>query len=774
MRPLDPRLLRRAHAARRLLGADVAFGIATAILVLLQATLLARVIARSFEGASLDDVSTELVLLALLFAGRAVLAWAFELAGRRAATGVLSQLRLELVEKRLRHEPVALDGVESAEIATLATHGIGPLEAYFGRFLPQVVLALVVPVAVLAWVIAIDVTSALVMLVTLPLVPVFMVVIGRYTERKARARAQALALLATRFLDVVRGLPTLRAYNRSRAQADSLARAGDDYRRTTMQTLRVAFVSGAVLELAATLGIALVAVTDRRSAHRRGHRVRGRPDGPAPRSGAVSAAARRRRAVSRERGRHRGGRAPARADGDDGGGPRERTRRTATPTNGSIVRLQGVSYGYPARPGRVLDDVDLELLPGETVVLVGSSGSGKSTLGSIVLGLLEPSAGRVLRDGVESGAEGLAAWRHHVAWVPQRPTLFTGTVADNIRLGDPDADDEHVRDAARRAEASAFIGDLPDGYETVIGDGGRPLSAGEAQRIALARAFLRDARLVILDEPTANLDAVNAEAVTEAMSRLSEGRALLVIAHRPELARNADRIVRLEAGRLVDDRGRGGRLMWRTLAGIVRLARPPAGWLAASVLFGTLAVAFGIGLMTSAGYLIASAAERPAILSLTTVIVAVRFFGLARPVARYLERVVSHDLAFRVLARLRLRFYERIEPLAPAGLDAYRRGDLVSRMVGDVDTLQTLYLRGLGPPLVASLAGAAAVGVAAAILPAAAIVLAAGLLVEWRRRRGRLRPSRPRLRGQGVCSGEAVRRARGAPSWRAGARRVRA
>jgi ABC-type multidrug transport system fused ATPase/permease subunit len=203
----------------------------------------------------------------------------------------------------------------------------------------------------------------------------------------------------------------------------------------------------------------------------------------------------------------------------------------------------------------VLDDVDLELLPGETVVLVGSSGSGKSTLASIVLGLLEPSAGCVLRDGVEKEAETLTAWRQHVAWVPQRATLFTGTVADNIRLGDPDADDHHVRAAAGLAGAAAFVADLPDGYETVVGDGGRPLSAGEAQRIALARAFLRDARLVILDEPTANLDAANAEAVTDAMSRLSEGRTLLVIAHRPELAGNADRIVRLEAGRLVDDRG---------------------------------------------------------------------------------------------------------------------------------------------------------------------------------------------------------------------------
>ena len=450
---------------------------------------------------------------------------------------------------------MALDGVESAEIATLATHGIGPLEAYFGRFLPQVVLALVVPVAVLAWVIAIDVTSALVMLVTLPLVPVFMVVIGRYTERKARARAQALALLATRFLDVVRGLPTLRAYNRSRAQADSLAETGDDYRRTTMQTLRVAFVSGAVLELAATLGIALVAVTV-------GVRL---IDGDIGFEAGLTVLLLAPelylplRAVAAQY--------HASADGIAVGerlleltepidiAPPKSDGVPAMSANGSIVELQGVSYGYPARPGRVLHEIDLELLPGKTVVLVGSSGSGKSTLASIVLGLLEPSAGRVLRDGVESRAEGLAAWRHHVAWVPQRPTLFTGSVADNIRLGHPAADDEHVRDAARRAEAAAFIGDLPDGYETVVGDGGRSLSAGEAQRIALARAFLRDARLVILDEPTANLDAVNAEAVTDAMSRLSEGRALLVIAHRPELARNADRIIRLEAGRLVDDRG---------------------------------------------------------------------------------------------------------------------------------------------------------------------------------------------------------------------------
>ena len=244
-----------------------------------------------------------------------------------------------------------------------------------------------------------------------------------------------------------------------------------------------------------------------------------------------------------------------------------------------------------------------------------------------------------------------------------------------------------------------------------------------------------------------------------------------MIAHRPELARHADRILRLESGRLVDRSAAGG--VMRTLAGVVRLARPPAGWLASSIVLGALAVAFGIGLMTAAGYLIARAAERPAILSLTTVIVAVRFFGLARPVARYLERVVSHDLAFRVLARLRVRFYERIEPLAPGGLEAYRRGDLVSRMVGDVDALQTLYLRGLGPPLVAILAGAAAVGVAAAILPVAAVVLAAGLLVGGVPSRSSP-PFSAGPRGPGRLRRGAVRRARRAPSRRARARRVRA
>jgi ATP-binding cassette subfamily C protein CydD len=548
MRPLDPRLLRRARAARVLLAADVAIGIVTAVLVLLQATLLARIIARSFGGAPLDEVDGELVLLVGVFAARGVLAWGFEVVGRRGAIGVLSQLRLELVEHRLRRSPVAHDGTESAEIATVAVHGIAPLEAYFAKFLPQVILAVVVPVAVLVWIVPIDATSAVVMLLTLPLVPVFMVLLGRYTERRTRDRARALAELATRFLDVVRGLPTLRAYNRGEAQAESIGRASEEYRATTMRTLRVAFLSGAVLELAATLGIALVAVTV-------GVRL---VDGGIGYEAALTVLllAPELYVPLRALGAHY----HASADGvavagrllelTEGAETEAAFPLPTEPRDGALVRLDGVSYSYPARPGTVLEDVDLELRPAETVALIGPSGSGKSTLASIVLGLAEPTSGRVLRAGCDGGLE---SWRGDVAWIPQRATIFTGTVADNIRLGDPDAGEERVREAARLAGAHGFVEALPGGYDTVVGDGGRPLSMGEAQRVALARAFLRDARLVVLDEPTANLDPANAHAVTDAMERLSDGRAVLVIAHRPDLALQVDRVVCLEGGRIVDE-----------------------------------------------------------------------------------------------------------------------------------------------------------------------------------------------------------------------------
>jgi ATP-binding cassette, subfamily C, bacterial CydD len=543
--PLDHRLAHRARAVRGLLAADAALGAAAALLVLAQAVLLARVAARGFEGQGLAELTVPLLLLVAVAACRGAAVWGFEAVGRRAAASALSELRLGLVEGRLRHRPAALDGAESAEVATVAVGGVDALETTFARYLPQVVLAIVVPIAVLALVAAIDLVSAGIMLLTLPLVPVFMWLIGRYTERRTRERWQALRRLSTYFLDVVRGLPTLRAFNRSEAQAEQIASVSDRYRRTTMGTLRVAFLSGAVLELAATLGIALVAVTVG---------VRLVEGGLGLEAGLTVLVIAPELYLPL---RNLAAQYHASADGlavaerlldllEDSEGWPAGVGVPPSPRN-VPVRLEGVSFAYPGRPAPVLAGFDLELTPGQTVALTGPSGAGKSTVAALLLLLAEPTVGRVAAGGVDLAGCDPAAWRRQVAWVPQRPTLFRGSVADNIRLGDAAASDADVHAAAALAGAQDFVVDLPEGYETVVGDGGRPLSAGQARRLALARAFLRDAPLVVLDEPTADLDPVSAAVVGEAVERLLAGRTVLLVTHRPELEARADRVVRLGA-----------------------------------------------------------------------------------------------------------------------------------------------------------------------------------------------------------------------------------
>jgi thiol reductant ABC exporter CydD subunit len=545
MSPLDKRLLRRARAARRLLAADVGLGLGTALIVLVQASLIADVVTRAFDGAPLREVGGKLVLLGLAFGARGVLAWGFEVAGRRAASSVLSELRLALVERRLRAQPAALDGAEGGEIAAAAVQGVDGLEAYFARYLPQVVLAAIVPVVVLGWVAAIDLGSAFLMLITLPLVPVFMWLIGRYTAERTRERWLALRLLSTHFLDVVRGLPTLRAFNRSRAQATTIAEVGERYRRAAMGTLRVGFLSGSVLELAATLGVALVAVTV-------GVRL---ADGGLGLQAALTVLilAPELYAPLRQLGAQFHASADGLAVADRMLGlleapPAVGTGGRLVPPNPAEapIRLERVSFAYPSRPDLVLDELDLELLPGETVALVGASGTGKSTVASLLLRFAEPIAGRVTVGGMDLAECRTDVWRGLLAWVPQRPTIFRGTVADNIRLGFPRASEDRTREAAMLAGADYFVQGLPWGYETMIGDGGRPLSAGERRRIALARAFLRDAPFVILDEPTADLDRVSADVVAEAVERLRPGRTVLLIAHRGELVHRADRVVSLD------------------------------------------------------------------------------------------------------------------------------------------------------------------------------------------------------------------------------------
>jgi ATP-binding cassette, subfamily C, bacterial CydD len=592
MRALDRRLLRRAAAVRRLLALDAVAAIFAACLLIAQGTLVGGIVGRAFDG-ELSEVAPGLIAVLLgVVAGRALLTWGVEVAGRAAATRVLSDLRLDLVRNRLENQPAALDAVESGELAAAVVQGGEGLGAYFGRYLPQVALAAVVPLAVIAWCALIDLTSAIIMLLTLPLVPVFMWLVGTYTEHRTRERYQSLRLLSSHFLDVMRGLPTLRAFNRGSAQVGRIAEVSEQYRETTMGTLRISFLSGAVLELAATIGTALVAVT-------LGVRL---VDGGITLAPALTVLILTPELYAPLR--QLGVQFHAAADGlvvadriltlletppaVRAGG------REVPPELGRVpIRFEGVSFAYPSRPGNVLNDVDLELRPGETVAVVGPSGAGKSTLAALLLRLADPTAGRILVCGsgtsvpggsgdpgagaldLAAGASDLAAgapepgasaldlgeldpvaWRRLLAWLPQRPAILHASVAENIRLADPSASDERVREAARLAGADGFVSSLPNGYETMLGEAGRALSAGERRRIAMARAFLRDAPVVILDEPTADLDPSSAAVVGQAVERLREGRTVLLIVHDELLAARADRIVRFEDGRVIsiDDR----------------------------------------------------------------------------------------------------------------------------------------------------------------------------------------------------------------------------
>jgi thiol reductant ABC exporter CydD subunit len=538
VRALDPRLLRRTRAARVALGVDVVLGLAATGCVLGQAAVVAALVAGAFDGRPVGEQGRLLAVLVGLVVARAVLAGSVESVGRWAAGRVMSELRRALVRDRLRGGGPATDRAETGEIATAAVAGVDALEVYLARYLPQVVLAVAVPVAVLVVTLAIDPTSAAIMLVTLPAIPVLMALVGRFGEERARARWQALSRLSNHVLDVVRGLPTLRAYNRAEAQADLVGASAEQYRLTTMQVLRVSFLSGAVLDLAATIGTALVAVT-------LGIRV---IDGDVGLQAALTVLLLTPELYAPIR--SLGAQYHASVDGlaaaerilDLLGPDAPPARAGARCPDWREVRLAGVTVERPGRAGPVLAGCDLRLRRGEVVALVGPSGVGKSTVAAVLLGLCRPDRGVVTVDGHDLGTLDQDWWHRQVGWLPQRPTMFRGTIRDNIALGDPSASAERVAEAARLAGVAEFVGELRLGYDTRIGAGGRGLSAGEQRRVALARALLPDAPLLVLDEPTANLDPEAAAVVADAIARVAAGRAVLVVEHRPDLV-PADRTV---------------------------------------------------------------------------------------------------------------------------------------------------------------------------------------------------------------------------------------
>ncbi|MET8098510.1 thiol reductant ABC exporter subunit CydD [Streptomyces sp. NPDC005236] len=759
MKPIDLRLLRYARATRLFLAAVVGLGVAGAALVIVQAMLIAEVVVGAFQhGFSATELRNPLLLLTAVALGRAVVGWLTELAAHRASAAVKSELRGRLVEKAASLGPGWLSGQRTGSLVALATRGVDALDDYFSRYLPQLGLALVVPVAVLARIVTEDWVSATIIVCTLPLIPLFMVLIGWATRSQMDRQWRMLSRLSGHFLDVVAGLPTLKVFGRAKAQAESIRKITGEYRQATMRTLRIAFLSSFALELLATISVALVAVTI-------GMRlVRGEMD---LYTGLVVLVLAPEAYLPL---RQVGAQYHAAAEGLAAAEAIFAVLETPDPRSGSLrmpvgeIAFEGVTVRYPGRSTDAVSGVSFTVEPGETIALVGPSGVGKSTLLSVLLGFVEPTAGHVRAGGADLAEADLAQWRSRIAWVPQRPHLYAGSIAENVRLARPDADDTALRRALVDAGAAEFVDALPAGADTLLGEDGAGLSAGQRQRLALARAFLADRPVLLLDEPTASLDGATEAEVVAAVRRLAVGRTVLLVVHRPALLEVADRVVRLEnavvgAPRPTPEarvpistepslsqpfrgaepqgtppatdaealaamsRGRTG-----VLARVRSMAAPRRRPLALALLLGGLALGSAVGLMATSGWLISRASQQPPVFYLMVAVTATRTFGIGRAVFRYAERLVSHDAVLRMLADTRVAVYRRLERLAPAGLRTTRRGDLLSRLVADVDTLQDYWLRWLLPAGAAVLVSAASVGFTAWLLPEAGAVLAAGLL----------------------------------------------
>lgn len=530
------------------LKAAVAIGLTAGLLLIAQAWLLASTVnAVVFQQATLPAVMPWLWAMLAIFLLRAGLAWASEQAAFHAAVQVKLAIRAQLYQKVQQLGPAWLTGERSGDLINTLSDGVEALEAYYARYLPAMALVVLVPLAILVFVLANDWLSAVVLMVTAPLIPVFMILIGNGTEKRNQQQWQQLARMSAHFLDVIQGLTTLKLFNASRREAQVVAHISDQYRQSTMSVLRVAFLSSFALEFLATVSIALVAVLV-------GFRLfwgeldffhgffvlllapefyfplRNMGTQYHARMAAIGAAERMVEVLETQ---------VEHEVGNETNIPRM-----------PPIHLHNLTVTYP--DGRTaLNNLSLDIHPHETLAIVGASGAGKTTLINLLMGFLQPQTGQILIGDTPLSGIDPTAWRKQLAWLPQKPQLFPGTVADNIRLGNPQATREQVQAAAQHAYADEFIVKLPQGYDTLVGEAGQGLSGGQIQRLALARAFLKDAPLVILDEATANLDRDSETLVQAGVAHLATGRTVVMIAHRLRTVETADRIAVLDQGQVV-------------------------------------------------------------------------------------------------------------------------------------------------------------------------------------------------------------------------------
>ena len=769
------RLLSLTRDSRAALTLTILSGFLAGLLTIGQAYLLSSTVNGVFlEGRNLAEVTVWLQLILLIIAGRAFFTWLNEVCASIVAVRIKSDLRERLFNHILNLGPAYTRGQRTGELTTAAVEGIEALDAYYSQYLPQLVITALIPISILVVVFPLDLLSGFVMLVTAPLIPFFMILIGKGAEIVTKRQYQTLSRLSAHFLDSLQGLTTLKLFGQSKAHVKNIENVSNQFRDTTLGVLRITFLSALALELLATLSTAIIAVEigfrllyARMEFHEAFFILVLAPEFYLPL-------------------RNLGARFHAGMSGTTAAKRiyeildtplpvgRGQLMVDSVPNNNdfSSIEFEKVSYTYPGEITSALENINLQIKAGQHIALVGESGAGKSTLVNLLLGFIQPTTGQ---PEIHPSSFSI---HQSISWVPQRPHLFHDTLAANIRLGKPDATDEEMIEAAKAAHLHEFIETLPAKYDTVIGEAGARLSSGQAQRLALTRAFLKNSPILILDEPTSSLDPETEALLEESSRRLMQGRTVITIAHRLNTIFKADQIIVLEEGRIIEQ-GTHRELLNKNGAYAQMLkaydvpglqvesqrssvepdlrpltfdhqplhqspisnssrsipvgpvsqelpiiAKHPHGtnyssillrllsflngswnWVALSILLSTLTIGSSVALIGTSSWLISTAALHPSVADLGVSVVGVRFFGIARGIFRYLERLVSHNVTFRLLARLRVWFYEKLEPLAPARLMEYKSGDLLARVIGDVETLENFYVRVISPTLTAVLIG---------------------------------------------------------------------
>ncbi|MDR3601079.1 MAG: thiol reductant ABC exporter subunit CydD [Desulfosporosinus sp.] len=555
----DKRLVQEVRPVWGHLLLTVGMGMGIAFLAVAQAWFLSRVVAGVFlEGATLRTVWNPLCLILGIIGLRAGLQWVSEISAHEVASHIKSSLRQRLMSQIVSLGPVFARGERTGELITTVVDGIEALEEYFSKYLPQLLLAGGIPLLILGFVFPQDWKSGLILLLTGPLIPVFMILIGKLAEKKSLHQFQSLSWMSAHFLDVLQGMTTLKVFGRARDQTRVIERVSDSFRKVTLSVLRIAFLSALVLEFFATMSTALVAVTiGLRLVYGTLSFSAGlfllllAPEFYTPLRtlglnfhaglSGVNAAGRIFEIMDLP---------VLNNNSDEKGGNLDDNQEELS--SEFQISFQDVSLTYQLGETSALDGINLSLKSGEKVALVGPSGAGKSSLAQLLLRFIEPSAGEILVNRRLLKTIPQEKWRQQIAYVSQAPYLFAGSIAENIHFGRSSATIEEIKSAAQGASAHEFIMELSDGYQTQLGEGGTRLSGGQAQRIAIARAILKDAPVLILDEATSGLDIESERSVQQALKRLMQGKTAIIIAHRLSTVRQADCILVMEHGQIIE------------------------------------------------------------------------------------------------------------------------------------------------------------------------------------------------------------------------------